>query len=401
MAYDVTFTAETLCKGSMRSIGEVLSVDDETARMLVDLGVATASGLSPQSGSSAAQFADTFLAKADNLASVASTPSARTNLSVPSTSEVTSEISNAVSGLANKATEWSSATTYSAGEFVKYGTGYFVCLQANTNRNPFAELAYWQVMSMGWDWMVLPWKNLAFGNQRLTGGGVDASTGTTISYVRGSTGGGGGTWTNYSAVALYRTLSVGVPAYPHRFQDGGTYSIMNTFNMNKAGKFQSSLFVQVANDLTNADTVFYMDVGRTYNEASGAGTISTLTGPLDKKGFGVRFVVNSTGTGLSNAYASYHDGTDLSEIEFDEANMKKLGGMNKLEITWDGTGNMIWFINGNEVARINNAFLDNYSLPTWGAIAGGLYNNSSTAGLYKGCLLWWMCEETGFITQAG
>lgn len=87
MPYDVTFTQAVLCNGAMREIDEVLNVSDETARMLVDLGVATASGLSPQTGSSAALFADTFLNKEDNLSTVDSTPVARTNLDVYSKSE--------------------------------------------------------------------------------------------------------------------------------------------------------------------------------------------------------------------------------------------------------------------------------------------------------------------------
>jgi hypothetical protein len=77
MAYTVTFTAATLCEGAVREIGDTLSVADDTARMLVDLGVATASGLTPQTGSAAAQFADTFAAKASNLSDLTSAPTAR------------------------------------------------------------------------------------------------------------------------------------------------------------------------------------------------------------------------------------------------------------------------------------------------------------------------------------
>jgi hypothetical protein len=93
MAYTVTFTAQALVNGAVRGIGSTLSVADDTARMLVDLGVATASGLTPQTGSAAAQFADTFAARASNLKDLSSASSSRTAL-----------------GLGTIATE--SATTY-------------------------------------------------------------------------------------------------------------------------------------------------------------------------------------------------------------------------------------------------------------------------------------------------
>jgi hypothetical protein len=47
----VTFTQETLFAGAVRAIGSTLSVSDQDAQMLVDLGAATAPGLSPQIGS--------------------------------------------------------------------------------------------------------------------------------------------------------------------------------------------------------------------------------------------------------------------------------------------------------------------------------------------------------------
>lgn len=46
----VTFTADTLFQGSIRANGSTLSVSETDARVLVDLGVATASGLTPQGG---------------------------------------------------------------------------------------------------------------------------------------------------------------------------------------------------------------------------------------------------------------------------------------------------------------------------------------------------------------
>jgi hypothetical protein len=66
----------------MRAVDEVLNVDDETARMLVDLGVATAVGLSPQTGSSAALFADTFATRTNNLGDLTDDSAARNNLSL-------------------------------------------------------------------------------------------------------------------------------------------------------------------------------------------------------------------------------------------------------------------------------------------------------------------------------
>lgn len=57
MPFTVTFTSSVLVAGSVRSVGSTLSVDDPTARMLVDLGVATASGLTPQTGAAMANLA--------------------------------------------------------------------------------------------------------------------------------------------------------------------------------------------------------------------------------------------------------------------------------------------------------------------------------------------------------
>lgn len=71
MPFTVTFTATAFVQGSLRTSGNTLLVDDQTARMLVDVGVATASGLTAQTGSVAAQLAsrvsaNTFTAGAKN-----------------------------------------------------------------------------------------------------------------------------------------------------------------------------------------------------------------------------------------------------------------------------------------------------------------------------------------------
>lgn len=66
MAYTVTFTSSVLVGGSVRASGSTLSVDDQTARMLVDLGVATASGLTAQTGATAGAFAANYSALASS-----------------------------------------------------------------------------------------------------------------------------------------------------------------------------------------------------------------------------------------------------------------------------------------------------------------------------------------------
>lgn len=57
MPFTVTFTATAFVAGSLRSSGNTLLVDDPTARMLVDLGVATAPGLTAQTGAVAPNLA--------------------------------------------------------------------------------------------------------------------------------------------------------------------------------------------------------------------------------------------------------------------------------------------------------------------------------------------------------
>ncbi len=57
MPFTVTFTSSVLVAGSVRSVGSTLTVDDPTARMLVDLGVATAFGLTAQTGAAMANLA--------------------------------------------------------------------------------------------------------------------------------------------------------------------------------------------------------------------------------------------------------------------------------------------------------------------------------------------------------
>lgn len=59
MPFTVTFTATAFVAGSLRTSGNTLLVDDPTARMLVDLGVATATGLTPQTGAVAPNLART------------------------------------------------------------------------------------------------------------------------------------------------------------------------------------------------------------------------------------------------------------------------------------------------------------------------------------------------------
>lgn len=57
MPFTVTFTADAFVAGSLRTSGNTLLVDDPTARMLVDLGVATAPGLTAQTGAVAPNLA--------------------------------------------------------------------------------------------------------------------------------------------------------------------------------------------------------------------------------------------------------------------------------------------------------------------------------------------------------
>lgn len=59
MPFTVTFTATAFVAGSLRNSSDTLLVDDPTARMLVDLGVATAPGLTPQTGAVAPNLART------------------------------------------------------------------------------------------------------------------------------------------------------------------------------------------------------------------------------------------------------------------------------------------------------------------------------------------------------
>ena len=59
MPFTVTFTATAFVAGSLRTSGNTLLVDDPTARMLVDLGVATAPGLTAQTGAVAPNLART------------------------------------------------------------------------------------------------------------------------------------------------------------------------------------------------------------------------------------------------------------------------------------------------------------------------------------------------------
>lgn len=392
MPYDVTFTQETLCKGAIRNIGDVLNVDDETARMLVDLGVATASGLSPQTGSSAALFADTFLAKADNLASIASPTVTRANIDALSTSELAAATAN----FPRKVATWDNATAYNVGDFVSFSGSTFVCIQSHTNRAPFAEQAYWQLTSYGWNWMVLPWKALGFGNLRSSGTGVDSASTTAMVWVRT---GLSTTTTANNAIALYRVLSVGVPSYAHHYFDSSyaAQSGFNNINFGKAGKFQAAFSPTTSTNAITAGTVMYLDVGRTYSEVSGSGTISPLNAPLDKRGFGIRMVCNGTG-GFSDIFVVYHDGVTRTETAISNT-VLSVFQMNKFEVCWDGFGNYIYFINGSEVHRRAGG-QDYFGFPTWGAIAVGIYNAPNTSSTNVFQMIWVVSEETGFILSS-
>ena len=80
MAYTVTFTANTFVNGTYQTTGNTLSVDDATARALVDIGVATASGLTAQTGNPTTALTDIVLQKSNNLSDLSNITTAKANL---------------------------------------------------------------------------------------------------------------------------------------------------------------------------------------------------------------------------------------------------------------------------------------------------------------------------------
>jgi len=83
MPFTVTFTATAFVAGSLRSSGNTLLVDDPTARMLVDLGVATAPGLTAQTGAVAPNLARTDGATFTGKINTAATTATAAGLTLP------------------------------------------------------------------------------------------------------------------------------------------------------------------------------------------------------------------------------------------------------------------------------------------------------------------------------
>jgi len=127
MPFTVTFTATAFVAGSLRSSGNTLLVDDPTARMLVDLGVATAPGLTAQTGAVAPNLARldgaTFTGKINTAATTATAagltlphgtvPSAPVNGDLFTT---TFDLGCRINGSTRYFAQKGSANTFSAGQ---------------------------------------------------------------------------------------------------------------------------------------------------------------------------------------------------------------------------------------------------------------------------------------------
>jgi len=83
MPFTVTFTATAFVAGSLRNSSDTLLVDDQTARMLVDLGVATAPGLTAQTGAVAPNLARTDGATFTGELTLAASTTAAPPLNIP------------------------------------------------------------------------------------------------------------------------------------------------------------------------------------------------------------------------------------------------------------------------------------------------------------------------------
>lgn len=392
MPYDVTFTQETLCKGAMRAVDEVLNVDDETARMLVDLGVATASGLSPQTGSSAALFADTFLAKTNNLSEVTSPSVARSNIDATSPADIVT----AVAGFPSKAEEWDDTREYKKGDFVLFNNGVFVALKDGVNKMPVFEVPYWTDVGLGSNWLDNPWKGLTFSNSKSLGTGTATNGSSTPAYARL---GLASTTTSGNAIRIARVLSVGVPTYWHTLLDRDMPSQgSNRINFAKAGRLRFNVCTSNRTNPEIAGVKWYFDFGRTYSEASGSGTETPLNSELPRRGFGWQMEMSGDSNVFSSFEAVYHDGTTLFKQPLDFASFWASGAMQRYEITWNGLGSYAYFVNGKEVARFNGKNNDLFGIPTWGCLAAGGYNGPNYTGVPIDHFIWVNNEDTGFLT---
>lgn len=324
--------------------GSSLSVDDETARTLVDLGVATASGLSPQTGSSAAQFTNTFVAKANNLSDVVDISVSRSSLglgsmALESASDYMPINNGALTGTPTAPTQSSSdnSTAIATTAFVNNH-----CPDASTLSKGRARIAtqteaingidtstivtpnsmLWQMGNMGnFDLMAMAFASAV--------SGAGASTATAAGVGKSVTG--------PTTVAGY-----GIAYYLNYGVSGNVGNPLTGYNAPfywSKPLMLSIRFRRSSNQGAAEPCVSRLIVGGRSN-----GTLTT-TGTLTSKGIGFEY------TGGGNIFFTVHDGTTLNS--YDTGITAANGAVHDINLISDGNGNAYCYI--DNVLRYTSA----------------------------------------------
>ena len=323
MAYTVTFTAETLCNGAVRAIGDTLSVADDTARMLVDLGVATASGLTPQTGSAAAQFADTFAARASNLTDISSASSGRTALGLGTiATEDASTYLTTASASSTYQTVLSTSTTSTEGK-IQLATPLEALIGTDISKAITSDALTWRLSSLGnWD--------------------LFASSGS------GSTSGTGaqGTWPaggSKNATSPTTAIGYGISYYLNYFISGNSSVLSAGYNAAIQWSSPQMLSYRMRKSASGVEAT---NVLRALFGGRPNSSITT-TGNLTSKGLSVV----QSGNGNFIFYA--HNGSGLASVDTGIA--CTINTLYDFVLISDGLGNAYCYINGTLRATITGS----------------------------------------------
>jgi hypothetical protein len=308
----VTFTQETLFAGAVRAIGSTLSVSDQDAQMLVDLGAATAPGLSPQIGSVAGALISGFAPLVS--AALSGTPTA------PTASAGTNTTQLATTAFVTAAVPAASTTV--AGK-VELATRVEVVEPSSSTLAVSPMRLMDVVMSPGYVQIAQNNSNVS-----VTTSGAGATSFTT----------------SMTRVCIGPNTGVAGFVYYRPQTNGGVAQFYAKGNVNAIINFSKPFFMS---GRTLYDNTFRGDANNISRITAGKAAVGA--GALAQKGIGWQ---KAGGLG-SNFFMLAHNGTSLTSVDTG-VSLTSLGLTGGMPFDWsvysDGSGNVTMFINDTQVA---------------------------------------------------